>query len=70
MMHRSSMSQHDDRLYLLHIYECSSKRLHRIVHGYAMIDDSIVWRTITDELPFLSAALEQILRDEGVSGEA
>lgn len=115
------MSQHNDTLYLLHMYESASKARefvqgkkrddydqdevlqfalrhlvqtvgeaagnisverqavlvhipwksiigmrHRIVHGYATIDDSIIWHTVTDSLPPLITALEKILRDEGV----
>jgi uncharacterized protein with HEPN domain len=67
----ASQISEERRLVLNHIpWRAIIGMRHRIVHGYAMIDDSIVWRTITDELPFLSATLEQILRDEGVSGEA
>jgi len=32
-----------------------------LIHGYASVDDRLVWRTITHELPVLRARLEALL---------
>jgi uncharacterized protein with HEPN domain len=32
----------------------------RVAHGYFAIDDSIVWKTITSDLPPLSAAIAEV----------
>ena len=35
-----------------------------IVHGYALLDDAMVWRAVEEELPKLRAALADLLADE------
>ncbi len=35
-----------------------------IVHGYALLDDAIVWRAVEQELPKLRAALADLLANE------
>lgn len=110
------MTQHNDGLYLLHMFESSQKALaftqgktrvdydqdevlqlallhliqtvgeaarnisedyqkqhpeiawkaimgirHRIVHNYADIDDEVIWKTVTDDLPALLNALEKLI---------
>src|SRR5882757_4617406 len=44
--------------------------LHRIVsfrniliHGYAMVDDALVWQVLTDKRPALDQVLQQLLAD-------
>lgn len=32
-----------------------------LVHGYAIVDDDIVWRTVQDDLPRLRAVIENLL---------
>lgn len=34
---------------------------HRIVHNYAEVDEDVIWKTITHDLPPLTRALERIL---------
>ena len=36
---------------------------HRLVHAYFQIDHSILWHTVTENLPPLVTALEDILRN-------
>lgn len=33
-----------------------------LIHGYAVVDDRLVWRTVTRELPLLRERLEAMLR--------
>lgn len=33
----------------------------RLIHGYDLVDLEIVWRTVTDDLPPLVAALEMLV---------
>jgi len=34
----------------------------RLIHGYREVDLEIVWKAVTEDLPFLVADLEQLLR--------
>ncbi len=34
---------------------------HRIVHNYADIDDEVIWKTVTDDLPVLVKILERLV---------
>ena len=34
---------------------------HRIVHNYADIDEEVIWKTVTDDLPALVKVLEQLV---------
>ena len=34
---------------------------HRIVHNYADIDEEVIWKTITDDLPALVKVLAQLV---------
>jgi uncharacterized protein with HEPN domain len=34
-----------------------------LIHGYAEIDDRLVWQAITDKLPELQRALENLLNE-------
>jgi uncharacterized protein with HEPN domain len=36
-----------------------------LIHGYASVDDAIVWRTVTEKLPALRAALDDLLAELG-----
>jgi uncharacterized protein with HEPN domain len=36
----------------------------RLIHGYDVIDYALLWDTITNDLPPLIAALEQVLKNE------
>lgn len=40
---------------------------HRLIHGYDTVDLSVLWDTVTDDLPPLIAAIETALRREGES---
>ena len=37
---------------------------HRIVHNYADIDDEVIWKTVTDDLPPLVQSLEKLVPPE------
>lgn len=34
-----------------------------LIHGYAMVDDAIVWQVLTDRLPTLTQVLQKLLAD-------
>ena len=36
----------------------------KLIHGYDQVDLSILWDTVTDDLPRLIQELETVLRDE------
>jgi uncharacterized protein with HEPN domain len=36
-----------------------------LIHGYAVVDHQIVWRTITEKLPDLRARVERMVADLG-----
>lgn len=38
---------------------------HRIVHNYADVDDQVIWKTLTDDLPPLIQQLEKLIAPEG-----
>ncbi len=38
---------------------------HRLIHGYFVVDDEIVWHIIIDELPELKKKIEKVLKEEG-----
>ena len=37
----------------------------RLIHGYFGVDYDIVWDVVTNKIPTLQQAVEQILRQEG-----
>ena len=37
---------------------------HRIVHNYADVDDEVIWKTVTDDLPPLVIHLEKLISPE------
>ena len=37
---------------------------HKVVHDYMNVDEKVVWRTATEELPDLVARLERLVRSE------
>lgn len=37
---------------------------HRIVHNYADVDDEVIWKTVTDDLPPLVSSLEKLVSSE------
>ncbi|TFG34630.1 DUF86 domain-containing protein [Candidatus Thorarchaeota archaeon] len=39
------------------------KMRHRLIHGYFDVDEDIIWKTITSDLPLLRKNLELILKD-------
>ena len=39
----------------------SSASAIRLIHGYAVIDDDVVWNTVTTELPALRERLDELL---------
>ncbi|MBL4542182.1 MAG: DUF86 domain-containing protein [Rhodobacteraceae bacterium] len=39
-----------------------------LIHGYASVDDAIVWRNIEENLPTLSATVAAMLDDAGTPG--
>ena len=39
-----------------------------LIHGYAIVDDEIVWRATGENLPGLRAKLESLLRDTPAAG--
>ena len=41
-----------------------------LIHGYATVDDEIVWRATGENLPGLRAKLESLLRDTPAGGSA
>jgi uncharacterized protein with HEPN domain len=41
-----------------------------LIHGYAIVDDEIVWRATGENLPDLRAKLEFLLRDASAAGSA
>lgn len=34
-----------------------------LIHGYAMVDDALVWQVLTDQLPELERVLSTLLAD-------
>lgn len=36
-----------------------------LIHGYAIVDDALVWQLLTDKLPTLRNALQALLDDAG-----
>ncbi|MBP2453788.1 HepT-like ribonuclease domain-containing protein [Mycolicibacterium lutetiense] len=34
-----------------------------LIHGYADVDDALVWQVITDKLPELENVLDELLRE-------
>jgi len=34
-----------------------------LIHGYAMVDDALVWQVLTDKRPALDQVLQQLLAD-------
>lgn len=34
-----------------------------LIHGYAVVDDAIVWRTLKEDLPALRASADRLLSD-------
>ena len=34
-----------------------------LIHGYAMVDDALVWQVLTDKRPVLDQALRKLLAD-------
>lgn len=36
-----------------------------LIHGYASVDDAIVWRTVTEKLPALYEAVDDLLAELG-----
>lgn len=36
-----------------------------LIHGYASVDDAIVWRTVTEKLPALYEAIDDLLAELG-----
>lgn len=40
-----------------------------LIHGYATVDDATVWRTVTEDLPKLRAAVAALLAELGESPE-
>ncbi|GAA2664379.1 MULTISPECIES: DUF86 domain-containing protein [Actinosynnema] len=36
-----------------------------LIHGYASVDDALVWQTLTDKVPVLEAALRDLLDGAG-----
>jgi uncharacterized protein with HEPN domain len=43
---------------------------HRLVHAYFDINLDVLWRTVTDDLPPLIAALRRVIPDQGESAGA
>jgi len=41
----------------------------RLVHGYYDVNLDIVWKTVTQEIPSLTATIEQALSDQGSTDE-
>ena len=39
----------------------------RLIHGYDLLDDALVWDTVSNEVPVLLAEVEALLRERGVS---
>lgn len=37
---------------------------HKVVHDYLAVDEDVVWRTVTQEMPGLAQALQKILESE------
>jgi len=37
---------------------------HKVVHNYLAVDEDVVWRTMTQEMPDLAQALQKILESE------
>lgn len=37
----------------------------RLIHGYDLLDDDLVWSTIANEVPVLLAEVEALLRERG-----
>ena len=36
-----------------------------LIHGYASVDDAIVWRAVTEKIPALRTALDDLLAERG-----
>jgi uncharacterized protein with HEPN domain len=36
-----------------------------LIHGYATVDDALVWQVLTDKLPDLTAVLRKLLAEQG-----
>lgn len=39
-----------------------------LIHGYAVVDDAVVWRTVSEDLPILSRHLAALLAEPGSRG--
>ncbi|WP_439576687.1 HepT-like ribonuclease domain-containing protein [Elioraea sp.] len=39
-----------------------------LIHGYAVVDDAVVWRTVQQDLPVLSRDLAALLAETGPQG--
>lgn len=35
-----------------------------LIHGYAMVDDALVWQVVDDRLPELARVMDELLADE------
>lgn len=38
----------------------------RLIHGYDLLDDELVWETVNTEVPVLLLEVERLLRERGV----
>lgn len=38
---------------------------HRLIHGYAQVDDVVVWSVVSENLPILLGEVEALLANEG-----
>jgi uncharacterized protein with HEPN domain len=41
----------------------------QLIHGYINIDHEIVWNVVVNDIPALRRQLQQIIENEGLSGE-
>ncbi|MGH3435429.1 MAG: HepT-like ribonuclease domain-containing protein [Sciscionella sp.] len=37
-----------------------------LIHGYAAVDDALVWQVLTDRLPVLTRTLRELLPESGI----
>ena len=40
----------------------------RLIHGYPVVEEGVVWQTVTEDLPELVPALRRLLEVEGRPG--
>lgn len=39
-----------------------------LIHGYAMVDDAVVWHTVVNDLPTLRSTIEKLLEENKSNG--